>query len=35
MAFSGNLEQEVKRFYSFYKNVLPIKFSNKIRNETR
>jgi tRNA nucleotidyltransferase (CCA-adding enzyme) len=33
MAFSGNLEQEVKRFYSFYKNVLPIKFSNKIRNE--
>jgi tRNA nucleotidyltransferase (CCA-adding enzyme) len=33
MAFSGNLEQEVKRFFSFYKNILPIKFSNKIRNE--
>ena len=33
MAFSGNLEQEVKRFFSFYKNVLPIKFSNKIRTE--
>ena len=33
MAFSGNLEQEVKRFFSFYKNVLPIKFSNKIKNE--
>ncbi|SMP48306.1 CBS domain-containing protein [Anoxynatronum buryatiense] len=33
MAFSGNLEQEVKRFYSFYKNVLPIKYSNKIRLE--
>ncbi len=33
MAFSGNLEQEVKRFYSFYKNVLPIKFSNKIKVE--
>lgn len=33
MAFSGNLEQEVKRFFAFYKNVLPIRFSNKIKTE--
>ncbi|SDY89506.1 CBS domain-containing protein [Tindallia californiensis] len=33
MAFSGNLEQEVKRFYTFYKNVLSIRFSNKIKIE--
>ena len=33
MAFSGNLEQEVKRFYTFYKNVLSIRFSNKIKTE--
>ena len=32
MAFSGNLEQEVKRFYSFYKHILPVKYSNKIKN---
>lgn len=33
MAFSGNLEQEVKRFYTFYKNALSIRFSNKIKTE--